>query len=123
MKYFLLSFVFIFSIILARAQNSQVNNLPSGTYETVVKNNQNKWERGDIILIDNNKYRVSSSSEVGDYRFSVTAQRIFFTSGPLKSVYAKTSLNKDTPTIILPVSENEQLGLKLPSEVYGYYRK
>ena len=123
MKYFLLSFIFIFSIILARAQTSQVNSLPSGTYQTVVKSNQNKWERGDIVLMDNNKYKVTSSPEVGSYRFSVTAQRVFFTSGPLKSVYAKTSLNKDTPTIILPVSENQQLGQNLPSDVCGYYRK
>lgn len=122
MKYFLLSFLFIFSILLSRAQNAQVNSLPPGTYETVIQSNQNKWERGDIILMDNSKYKVSSSSEVGEYRFSVTAQRVFFTSGPLKSMYAKTSLSKDTPTIILPVSENEQLGQKLPAEVYGYYR-
>ena len=122
MKAFLLSFVFILTIQFCKAQG-QVNALPPGKYETVIKNQQNKWERGDIILIDDNKYKVSSSEETGEYRFSVTAQRVFFTSGPLRSIYAKTSLNNNTPTIVLPVAENEQLGLKLPSEVRGYYKQ
>src|SRR4051812_23046475 len=123
MKAILLSAVFLVSFSIARAQNGPVNSLPSGKYETVVKSNQNKWDRGDIILLDENKYKVSTSDEVGDYRFSVTAQRIFFTSGPLKSLYAKTSLSENTPAIIFPVSENQSVGLKLPSDVWGFHKQ
>jgi hypothetical protein len=122
MKSYLLSFLFIFCVSNLHAQNAQVSSLPAGKYETVLKN-QGKWERGDIILIDENKYRISSSNETGDYKFSSAAQRIFFITGPLKSAFAKTSLNNDAPAIILPVSENEQVGLKLPAEVWCYYRK
>jgi hypothetical protein len=123
MKAILLSTVFLVSFSFARAQNGPVNTLPSGKYETVVKSNQIKWDRGDIILLDENKYKVSTSDEVGDYRFSVTAQRIFFTSGPLKSLYAKTSLSENTPAIIFPVSENQSVGLKLPSDVWGFHKQ
>jgi hypothetical protein len=122
MKLFLLSVVSVLFFKMSNAQE-QVNALPAGKYETVIKNQQNKWERGDIILLDQNKYKISSSDETGEYRFSVTAQRVFFTSGPLKSIYAKTSLNNQTPVIVLPVAENEQLGLKLPSEIRGYLKQ
>jgi hypothetical protein len=121
MKLFLLSTIILFTQF-SNAQE-QVNSLPAGKYETVIKNQQNKWERGDIILLDQNKYKISSSEETGEYRFSVTAQRVFFTSGPLRSVYAKTALNNQTPVIVLPVAENEQLGLKLPSEIRGYLKQ
>jgi hypothetical protein len=106
----------------ARAQNP-VNSLPPGKYETVSKTEQNKWERGDIILVNDSQYRISTSNEVGEYRFSVTAQRVFFTSGPLKSLYAKTSVFNNTPAIVLPVAENQQQGLKLSSEVWCYYKQ
>src|SRR2546423_10637499 len=121
MKLFLLSSLFTFSMLLSKAQTSQVSSLPTGKYETIIKSNQNKWERGDIILMDDNKYKISSGDEVGEYRFSITAQRIFFISGPLKNMYAKTSLDNTTPTIILPVSENEKIGQKLPSEICGHF--
>src|SRR3954468_16939612 len=123
MKAILLSAVFLVSFSIARAQNGPVNSLPSGKYETVVKSNQNKWDRGDIILLDENKYKVSTSDEVGDYRFSVTAQRIFFTSGPLKSLYAKTAMNNDKPQIVLPVTENAQFGQKIPSDIVGFLKQ
>jgi hypothetical protein len=123
MRAFILSTVIVLSAQLCQAQ-SQVNSLPAGKYETVIiKSNQDKWERGDIILLDDNKYRMSTSNETGEYRFSVTAQRIFFTSGPLRSMFAKTALNDNTPTIVIPVAENEQLGMKLPSEIRGYYKQ
>ena len=93
-----------------------------GCGDTVSKN-QDKWERGDIILVNDSQYRISTSNEVGEYKFSVTAQRVFFTSGPLKSLYAKTSLTNNTPAIVLPVAENQQQGLKLSSEVWGYYKQ
>ena len=119
MKAFLLFLISIFCIKLSTAQSNQVNTLPAGKYETFYKSNQNKWERGDIILIDESKYKLSSGNETGEYKFSVTAQRVFFITGPLKSLYAKTYLNNNAPVIVLPVAENNQLGLKLPSEIWG----
>ncbi len=102
----------------------QVQSLPAGKYETTLKEQSAKWERGDIIILDENKYRITSSHEVGEYKFSVTAQRVFFTSGPLKSVFAKTAVNSNAPAIILPASENEQLGMRLASaDVWGSYRQ
>lgn len=121
MKVFLLSSAFILLSFFTKAQNLQ--NLPAGKYETVIKKDQSKWERGDIILLDDNKYKISSSNEIGDYKFSSAAQRIFFTTGPLKHFYAKTSTNNNTPVIVLPVTENEQAGQKLPAEVWCYYRQ
>jgi hypothetical protein len=120
MKVFLLSLTVFFALHV-NAQ-TQLHSLPTGKYETVIKNNENKWERGDIILLDANKYKLSTSDEVGDYKFSSVAQRIFFTSGPLKSLYAKTSVTNDSPAIILPVVENEQIGFKLAAEVWCYYK-
>ena len=120
MKVFLLSLTVL--LVLHVNAQSQVQSLPKGKYETVMKTNENKWERGDIILLDGNKYKLSTSDETGDYRFSSAAQRIFFTSGPLKSLYAKTSVTNDTPAIILPVPENEQVGFKLSAEVWCFYR-
>ena len=122
MKAFLLFLISIFCIKLSTAQSNQVNRLPAGKYETFYKSNQNKWERGDIILIDESKYKLSSGNETGEYKFSVTAQRVFFITGALKSLYAKTYLNNSDPVIVLPVAENQQLGLKLPSEIWGHYR-
>ena len=109
MKLTLLSLVFAVSIS-AQAQN---NNLPTGRYETILKQNQSKWSEGDIILFDANHYKITSSEEVGEYKYSATAQRIIFISGPLKTVYAKTVVNATKPTIILPLAENEQQGVKL----------
>ncbi len=120
MKAFLLS---CFLLALSFCVHAQVNSLPAGKYETVDVSSKSKWERGDIILLNGNQYKVSTSNEVGDYRFSVTAQRVFFTSGPLKSLYAKTSVGNAGPAIVLPVPENAQIGLKLPSEIWGYYRQ
>lgn len=121
MKAFLLSSAFIFLLLATKAQG--VQNLPAGKYETISKSNHSKWERGDIILLDDNKYKISTGDEVGDYKFSSAAQRIFFISGPLKHLYAKTSVNNNAPVIVLPVSENEQIGQKLSSEVWCYYKQ
>jgi hypothetical protein len=120
MKVFLLSIVLFFACT-AFAQN-QVQTLPTGKYETVTKTTESKWEKGDIMLLDGNKYKLSSTNEEGDYRFSHAAQRIFFTSGPLKGLFAKTSLNNNSPVIVLPVAENDQIGFKLSSEIWCYYR-
>ena len=123
MKAFLLSCFFVLAIIACKAQTSQVSSLPAGKYETIIKSSMIKWERGDIIILPENKYKISTSDEVGDYKFSVSAQRIFFTSGPLKCMYAKTSMDNNTPAIVLPVVENQQLGQKLPSEVWCYHKQ
>ncbi len=121
MKASLLYISFLFSI-WSHAQDGHLNNLPAGIYETLLKDNLVKWERGDIIILEDGKYKMSSGNVIGDYRFSITAQRIFFTSGPLKNMYARTSQRNDGPAIFLPLSENEHQGNKLPSEVWCYYR-
>jgi len=120
MKVFLLSALVL--LVITNAQ-SQVQSLPTGKYETVIKSNEGKWDHGDIILLDGNKYKLSTNDVTGDYRFSSAAQRIFFTSGPLKSLFAKTSLDKNSPVIVLPVAENDQIGFKLSAEVWCYYRR
>ena len=120
MKVFLLSTVLFFACV-THAQN-QVQTLPTGKYETVTKTTESKWEKGDIVLLDGNKYKLSTNNEEGDYRFSHAAQRIFFTSGPLKGLFAKTSLNNNSPVIVLPVAENDQVGFKLSAEIWCYYR-
>lgn len=120
MKLFLLSVILFFTLQL-KAQK-QVQSLPAGKYETMIRNHENTWEHGDIILLNENKYKLSTGNETGEYRFSSAAQRIFFISGPLKNLYAKTSMNNETPAIVLPVAENEQNGLKLSSEVWCYYK-
>jgi len=110
-------------LLLAFFTKAQINNLPSGRYETAVKDKNVKWDKGDILIIDDSHYKITTNNETGEYKFSATAQRIFFTSGPLKSFFAKTTLNGGKPAIIIPASENEQLGLKIASaDVWGYYR-
>lgn len=109
MKYSLLSVLFILSVLFTKAQT--VSDLPAGKYETKTKTAQNKWEKGDIIIIDDSHYKLSSSGEVGDYKFSVAAQRIFFTTGPLKSAFTKVAMASGKPVIILPQEENGGLGL------------
>jgi hypothetical protein len=118
MKLFLLLF-FISISTAVLAQNG--NNLPTGRYETMLKQSQNKWDQGDIILVDGSHYKITSNDEIGEYKFSSTAQRIFFVSGPLKTVFAKTVLNANN--IILPAAENEQQGLKLATaDVVAYLK-
>jgi hypothetical protein len=121
MKSVLLLVVLLSSALIGRAQ---VESLPRGKYETVVKGNGARWDKGDIVILDDSHYKVSSSNETGEYKLSVTAQRIFFTSGPLKSIFAKTAMNGKSPAIIIPVNENEQLGFKTATtDVWGYYRQ
>jgi hypothetical protein len=113
MKSFIL---FLFSFLLfidTHAQNGKVNSLPMGRYETVLKKTQKKWSYGDIIILDEQRYKTSFNQEIGEYKFSATAQRIFFLSGPLKAVYAKTMSTGSQPSIILPLSENSRQGNSL----------
>ena len=110
MRYSLLSLLFVVSVLFTNGQS--VSDLPAGKYEAKLKAAPNKWDKGDIIIIDDNHYRISSSDEVGEYKFSVAAQRIFFTSGPLKSAFTKVAVFNGRPVIILPREENGILGLK-----------
>lgn len=109
MKLFILSIMFSCVGLVTKAQ---VNNLPSGRYETVIKNN-GKWDKGDILLLDEGHYKIGNGNDSGEYRFSATAQRVFFTSGPLKGIFARTTMANNSPAILIPLSENQQLGLKL----------
>jgi hypothetical protein len=111
MKIFLLLAFYLATASETRAQDTSVQNLPPGKYETRVLNAT--WDKGDIILLDGEKYKISSSQEVGEFRFSVTAQRIFFTSGPLKGIFAVARKQQNAPVILIPQQENESLGLKL----------
>ena len=120
--------ILLFSLIFlssgAHSQSNSVRALPSGRYETIIPKSQDKWNGGDIILLDDNRYKISSDNEIGEYKFSAMAQRIFFVSGPLKTVYAKTVLNAQKPSIVIPAAENEQLGLKIASEdVVAHFKK
>jgi hypothetical protein len=112
MKSILLTAIFSLCFFFMKAQ---VNSLPSGRYETTLKSKGSRWEIGDIIIIDDSRYKISSNDETGEYRFSSTAQRIFFISGPLKSLFAKTLENDRLPVILIPATENEQLGFKIVS--------
>jgi hypothetical protein len=111
MKTFLLLALYLATSFVTGAQDNVVHKLPPGKYETRVLNAT--WEKGDILLLDGEKYKLSSSPEVGEYRFSVTAQRIFFTSGPLKGIFAIAKHQQNVPVILIPHQENESLGLKL----------
>ena len=118
----LFAIVTVFSISKVLSQKN-TTNLPIGKYETVLKQTQSKWNQGDIILVDGNHYKITTSDEVGEYKFSATAQRIFFVSGPLKTAFAKTILDAGKPTIVLPAAENEQQGLKLATtDVFAYFK-
>lgn len=109
MKSAILLLSFLLSAVLGTAQN--VTELPPGKYGTKTKTAQNKWEKGDLILLDDSHYKLTGSGEAGEYKFSVAAQRIFFTSGPLKSAFTKVSIANNKPVIILPIEENGGLGL------------
>ena len=118
----LILFAAIFAMTAVFAQSNS-NSLPIGKYETQLNESKSKWSQGDIILLDENRYKITTNEEVGEYKFSATAQRVFFVSGPLKAAFAKTVLDKGKPTIILPRAENEQQGLKLASaDVFAYLK-
>jgi hypothetical protein len=109
MKPFYFLFFFLAFVFFAQAQN--VNTLSPGKYTARIKATQKAWEKGDVIFLDNNRYKLSSDAEVGEYRFSSAAQRIFFTSGPLKGAVTKVSLNNNKTVIIFPVEQNQELGI------------
>ena len=99
------------------------NTLPIGKYETHLNETKTKWSQGDIILLDASRYKITTNEEIGEYKFSATAQRVFFVSGPLKAAFAKTILDTGKATIVLPFAENDQQGLKLASaDVFAYFK-
>lgn len=121
MKPVLLLFILIFSFHCVKAQ---VNTLPVGKYETSLREKGAKWEKGDIHIINERHYKISGSVESGVYKFSATAQRIFFTSGPLKGFFAKTVQQDNAIAIVIPVTENEQLGYNIAvADVWGYLKQ
>ena len=108
MKNKLLLFLLLLSLF-TKAQS--VTSLSPGKYEAKLKAAQKAWEKGDIILLDEGHEKLSASGDVGEYKFSVAAQRIFFTSGPLKSAFTKVSAINSRPVIIIPAEENSGLGI------------
>ncbi|MDQ3279623.1 MAG: hypothetical protein M3Q06_14955 [Bacteroidota bacterium] len=109
MKSLLLILTFACMVVSAKAQS--VTAMSPGKYEAKFRNAAKNWEKGDVIILDDNRYRLSGDEEVGEYRFSVAAQRIFFTSGPLKSAFTKVILNNNKPAIVFPTEKNGELGI------------
>lgn len=109
MKLFYFLALFLLPAGFVQAQN--VTALSPGKYATKTKATQKGWEKGDIMLLDDSRYKLSGNTETGDYRFSAAAQRIFFTSGPLKGAYTKVILQNNKPVIIFPVEQNGELGI------------
>lgn len=109
MKYSLLAAILAMATPGLHAQS--LTDLPTGKYEARFKTAQSNWERGDIIILDESHYKLSNGTDVGDYKFSQAAQRIFFTTGPLKSAFTKVATTNGKPVIILPKEENGTLGL------------
>lgn len=115
----LLLFVLMLSATGLRAQ--QVNSLPAGHYDARIKGSQAKWNLGDLQLDNDGSYSMSNSREGGSYKFSAAAQRVFFLSGPLKGMYASTSLYQQKPVIIFPANDSQPVALE--GEVWAYLRK
>lgn len=109
MKVYLLTAFLLLSGLGASAQN--ISSLPTGKYEARLKSAQKGWDKGDIVIVDDSHYKLTGNGEGGEYRFSVAAQRIFFTSGPLKSAFTKVVSANGTTVIVLPPGENSELGL------------
>jgi hypothetical protein len=109
MKTNLLFSIVFFSAFSLKAQN--VTSLSPGNYETRIKQGTNKWDKGDVILIDDTHYKLSGSNDIGEYRFSVAAQRLFFTSGPLKGAFTRVTMSNNKPAIVFPPDHNKDLGL------------
>ena len=82
MKTVLLLSLFFISFA-TEAQNN--NNLPAGRYETMLKQSQNKWNQGDIILVDGSHYKITSSDEIGEYKFP----KFVLTEGEMADVVEK----------------------------------
>lgn len=118
---FLLLFLFFAASVSLQAQQGQVTHLPPGTYQ--VQNNNTAF-KGNIILTDDSHYKLSTENTVGEYKFSATAQRVLFLSGPLKGAFARTVSNGADPVIVLPRKENEAIGFKLvQTDLQAFYKR
>lgn len=121
MKFSLLLLFFAASVT-AHAQTGQVSQLPLGTYQ--FQSSGNTTFKGDIVLIDNSHYKLSTETAVGEYKFSATAQRILFLSGTLKGAFARTSIAGSDPAIVLPLKENVAIGFKLiQADLQAFFKK
>ena len=122
MKFFLL-FSLLMVTTFSNAQSGKVTDLPVGVYE-VQKANADKLFSGDLVLLNDNQYKLRNESEVSEYKFSATAQRVLFISGPLKGIYAKTVMNAGAPAIVLPKKENDELGYRFAEgDVWAFYKR
>lgn len=127
MKYLTLALLSFLLFHTTYAQKQKVANLPTGTYQTYFYGwdyQLNKWLRGDIILLTSTTYKLSDEKEIGRYRFDANQQRVYFLSGPLKNVFAKTALSSNKPAIVLPKKENKAQKTELAvSDVWAYLKK
>lgn len=114
----LLLFVLLLSATALQAQ--QVNTLPAGQYNARIKSSQAKWNYGDLQLKSDGSYTITSSREAGEYKFSVAAQRVFFLSGPLKGMYATTTLYNQKPVIVFPANDSQPIALE--GDVWAYWQ-
>jgi hypothetical protein len=114
--------LFFAAAVSAQAQSGTVSRLPVGTYQ--VQNAGNATFKGDIVLIDDSHYKLSTENTVGDYKFSATAQRILFLSGTLKGAFARAATTGSQTVIALPLKENEETGFKLiQADLQAFYKK
>lgn len=120
MRSSLLSLFMVASVTL-NAQTDRIVSLPVGVYE--VQNSTETKLTGNIILLEDGVYRIGNETTTGNYKFSATAQRILFVTGPLKGIFARTVINSGSPSIILPLKENEELGFKLAQDILALYKK
>lgn len=107
--------------VTVSAQTERITSLPAGLYE--VQNSTDTKLSGNIVLLDDGTYRVGSETTTGTFKFSATAQRVLFVTGPLKGIFARTIINSGIPSIILPLKENEELGFKLAQDILALYKK
>lgn len=119
MKYALLIF-FLTIAFCADAQQVPLTELPQGTYEARIKSTQQKWSVGDISIVNSGRYEVSNG-EAGEYRFSVAAQRVFFTSGTLRGMHANTASVNNVAVIIFPAAGHQPIPLS--GDVWATYKR
>jgi hypothetical protein len=108
-------FLFFVTAFTLSAFAQDISRLPAGRYEGSIQNTASRWEQGDLVLLDDFHYKTSNSNETGEYRFSATAQRVFFISGYLKGAVAKTKMINGSPAIHFPFAENQQVGVRIAS--------
>jgi hypothetical protein len=114
--------LFFMASVAVNAQKERVSQLPAGTYQ--IQGNAGNSFKGDIVLIDDSRYKLSTENTVGEYKFSATAQRVLFLSGTLKGAFARTTSSGTDPVIVLPRKENEAIGFKLvQADLQAFYKR